>query len=187
MIIKPVDRKILELTFYDKSIHNENILNDAKKRVEESKDYNGSHLEQKGKLYGFFMEIVCAKIFNCEIIGDTDFDADLVNKKGVRFDVKSRHTEYGINIEQGVFNVYVKHGNKTVVEQNVDYFIFCSYTKELSKCWINGYIHKKKLLDLAVIKKKGDKYFKDKNLLYFEDSYCLKFDDIEPAFNLIGK
>ena len=172
----------LEITEIDKS-----FISEATQRFESKPVYNGSFMSGKRTVSGFLMEILCNELINkhicdCTMIGEEDFDADLL-ANGCRIDVKTNRSERIRNLDEA-FTIFCDHGQGkykvNISKQKTDFFICCSCNKDLSKAWINGFASAEYIIQNSTKHLKGELYHHNSAYTRHADGYDILITNLIP-------
>jgi len=145
------------------------------KALYDFKKLNNSIEEGKGNIYGAIGEIVTADYFlkkGRSVDTNATYDYDLI-VDGYSIDVKTTRTLVDIT-PLPYYNAKVCNYN---THQKCNFYLFVNALSDLSKCWLCGYISKKKYYEVANFRPKGEK---EKGFTFKASCYTTQLENLNP-------
>ena len=122
-------------------------IQQAQTLAEEMGQLKNSITKGQGNIHGFLGEIIVSKFLDIEISNTYDYDMIFNN---IKIDVKTKRvtTPPRDYYECSVANLNTK--------QRCDIYVFTRILKDMTQCWILGYINKEDYFKKSTFMKKGE-------------------------------
>lgn len=145
------------------------------KELYDFKKLNNSIEGGKGNIFGAIGEIATQDYFlekGRSVDTNSTYDYDLV-VDGYKIDIKTTATLVDLT-PLPYYGAKVCHHN---TQQECDFYLFVNVLRNLSKCWLCGYISKEKYYEIANFRKKGEK---ERSFTFKETCYTTQIENLHP-------